>query len=301
MTTHDAKIAEPVQNCATNDVRDLKTLPKHTSGNLFLRRKIWEKVRRIAIKPIKFLVWIFFRLIEKVFGVTIYRTLPRGVDPFCDLKILLPKWSPKVFFDVGANIGQSARIYSKRFPTSEILCFEPATKIYDELKQNMVPFPNVKCFNCAFSSEDGNGVLALNNHSDQSRLVVKSLSAAMSKSLNHEVVDQKTIDRFCEQFAICQIDYLKIDTEGADLAVLQGACKMLGKKLIGVIEVEVGVGLDNDLHVPLHQVKEYLESFGYLVFGFYEQDNEWKRRLPHLRRTNLVFISEHIDKAQSDI
>jgi len=35
-----------------------------------------------------------------------------------------------------------------------------------------------------------------------------------------------------------------------------------------------------------------LESKNYYLFGIYEQVEEWRTSEPHLRRTNLVFISE---------
>ena len=74
---------------------------------------------------------------------------------------------------------------------------------------------------------------------------------------------------------------------------------MLRNGLIDVIEIEAGVGLDNELHVPLQDFRTHLESRGYHIFGFYEQVNEWKKGLPHLRRTNVVFISNQFEKLVS--
>lgn len=50
----------------------------------------------------------------------------------------------------------------------------------------------------------------------------------------------------------------------------------------------------NARHVPMESLKPYLESFGYALFGLYEQVHEWPRGEPHLRRTNLIFISQQL-------
>jgi FkbM family methyltransferase len=245
--------------------------------------------------PFKKLFRAIAKVFENAFNVRVYRTLPRGIDPFYDLKRLVPHWLPKVIFDVGANIGQSASGYSRQFPQSEIFSFEPASQTFDILKKNVSIFQNVKCFKCAFASEVKRGVMKHGEHSDINRLVSKVEEQHTNKNEEWEYVEQNTIDNFCSQNGITKINYLKIDTEGYDLNVLKGAEDMLAKSMIDVIEVEVGISSDNELHVPLQEIKIYLEMLNYRVFGFYEQFNEWKRNLPHLRRANAVFISSQLN------
>jgi hypothetical protein len=106
-----------------------------------------------------------------------------------------------------------------------------------------------------------------------------------------EKVKIRPLSAFCSDNGICHINYLKIDTEGYDLEVLKGASELLAGHSIDLLEVEVGMNPRNDYHVNISVVLEYLESKGYLVFGVYEQVQEWVTSKPFLRRSNVLFIS----------
>lgn len=229
-------------------------------------------------------------LAKRGFNVTMYRVLPHGIDPFHDLCRAVPSWNPKIMFDVGANVGQSAAVYATRFPEAKVLSFEPAATTFQQLMKATARFPNIKCFNLGFAARPSEGRLMRGEHSDLDRLVPSPTDGKTS-----EPVKLEAIDTFCEANKVARIDYLKIDTEGGDLEVLRGAEGMLGSGKIAVIEVEVGIGLDNELHVPLQEIRQHLELRNYHIFGFYDQVGEWKRRLPHLRRANVAFIANHID------
>ena len=100
-----------------------------------------------------------------------------------------------------------------------------------------------------------------------------------------------TLDDFCQDQKINHISYLKVDTEGADLDVLQGARGALERNEIDFVEVEAGMNPHNKYHVPLEKLKSFLEGHDYYIFGIYEQVREWIEKKPNLRRTNAVFIS----------
>ena len=48
--------------------------------------------------------------------------------------------------------------------------------------------------------------------------------------------------------------------------VLRGAERLLREVRAGVIDVEVGLGRDNELHVPLAVMREFLEASGFGLF-----------------------------------
>ena len=52
-------------------------------------------------------------------------------------------------------------------------------------------------------------------------------------------VQVDTVDRYCRQHSIREIDLLKIDTQGYDLEVLRGAEQMLSQSLIKSVLVEI--------------------------------------------------------------
>jgi precorrin-6B methylase 2 len=55
----------------------------------------------------------------------------------------LEGFNPKVIFDIGANLGQSAIKYSKEFPNAKIYSFEPVDSTYTLLKRNVQDISNV--------------------------------------------------------------------------------------------------------------------------------------------------------------
>ena len=229
------------------------------------------------------------RFLEKLTNTQIIHNKHHGIDVFHDIKIAMPQYSIEIIFDVGANIGQSAISYKSRFPFSHVFCFEPISKTFNKLVENIKSYSNIQCFKIAISSSCGVATMLSNGTSSNNRL--KNSEKDASNSENHflEQVNLVTLDEFCKLNTISHIDYLKIDTEGNDLEVLKGAKKILSIQEIDFIEVEAGMNLTNTFHVPFFELKDYLEKHQYRIFGIYQQYMQWNE--PFLRRANAVFIS----------
>lgn len=231
------------------------------------------------------------KFVEKIADVHIYRRLPRGIDELHDIRTLLPAQRLEVIFDVGANVGQSARAYLEALPDARIYCFEPVSSTFLKLKKNLGHQANVHPFQLALGETKGRGTMVLQGQSD---LFFLTTQADQSSQAKVESVVLDTIDDFCREHAISRINYLKIDTEGNDLAVLKGASAMLAAHQIDFVEVEAGMNAENKRHVPFDDLRKHLENLGYFLFGFYEQMHEWVAKEPQLRRTNPVFISRSV-------
>jgi FkbM family methyltransferase len=230
------------------------------------------------------------RLIERVTSTRMFRLLPRGVDFFTHLKHVLPHNKINTLFYVGANVGQSALAYAQAYPQTRIFSFEPVPETFQSLKHATTAMPNVRCFCTALGSSCGTARMTNHGTSTMNHLVKTSTPIADDTS-SEELVSLATLDSFCLEHQISHISLLKIDTEGHDLDVLRGARDMLTRQAIDVVEAEVGMHPDNDHHVPLEELKSYLDSLGYRLFGIYEQISEWPTGQPHLRRSNTAFIS----------
>ena len=230
--------------------------------------------------------------IERLIGARIMRTMPHGVDLFSDLRAQLPATPITTIFDVGANVGQSARHYRKAFPAANLYCFEPLQATFDQLAASLRSDSNAQCFRLAFGGSAGIGEIAVGQHSDQASLTIRP-----ADTTHVERVPIETLDGFCANQSIDRIGLLKIDTEGGDLAVLEGASGLLADQKIDVIEVEAGMSPRNARHVPFKAFSDHLGARNYFLFGIYEQVLEWPTREPNLRRVNPVFISERVVKA----
>jgi FkbM family methyltransferase len=230
--------------------------------------------------------------IERLIGARIMRTMPHGADLFTDLRTQLAATPIATIFDVGANIGQSAQHYRDAFPAARLYCFEPVQATFDRLQSSVQGDKNIQCFRLAFGREPGMGEIAVGQHSDQA-----SLTARPADTTHVESVTIETLDGFCARHGVERIGLLKIDTEGGDLTVLEGAEKLLADQKIDVIEVEAGMSPRNTRHVPFEAFTAHLGARNYFLFGIYEQVLEWTTREPNLRRVNPVFISERVIKA----
>ncbi len=226
-------------------------------------------------------------------GIHAYRTLPQGVDLFFDLKRLLPCYSAKVIFDIGANVGQSATEFVQHYPAARVYCFEPAAATFNQLQESFRSYSNVRCFPLAFGDKSGEAKMALHENSVFNRIALEGQTSNLGSSAT-ETIEIQTLVKFCQDHQIECIDLLKIDTEGQDLRVLEGGAELLDNERIHVVQVEAGMNPTNTLHVPFQQFVEYLEPRGYLLFGFYEQTHEQMLGGPQLRRSNPVFISQRV-------
>lgn len=233
------------------------------------------------------------KLIEQLTGTRIYRSLPRGIDFAQDIANSLPTYRTDIVFDIGANVGQSSRLYLVKFPNAHIYCFEPVSDTFRRLQDKLQSNERVDCYRLAFGSSKSTGRMVLQGSSNKMFFLLDpSKESPANNNVPTESVDIDTVDGFCHTNGIDRINFLKIDTEGGDLDVLKGAVNMLAEQKIDFVQVEAGMNPSNRRHVPLESLKEFLESQRYFLFGIYEQVNEWPTRAPHLRRTNPVFVSQ---------
>ncbi|MFT6198223.1 MAG: FkbM family methyltransferase [Nonlabens sp.] len=231
-------------------------------------------------------------LFEKITGFKTYKKLPHGQSPFNDLKFRFEKSSFDLFFDIGANIGQSISEIREYYPNSTIYSFEPVLSTYKTLIENC-PDNKVKCFQIGFGSEKSE--LDIYIDEDTKSDMISFNAKNNNKSSSHkETVKIETLDSFCTDNRIEKIDYVKIDTEGYDLQVLKGATHLLQNAKLSFIETEVSMNPENTFHARFEDVKEYLEKFDYRLYGIYKQIHEWPTKKPILRRVNALFISKTI-------
>jgi FkbM family methyltransferase len=153
-----------------------------------------------------------------------------------------------IVFDVGANIGDYSMLVRRHLPSALIYAFEPAEPVYRQLTQNLNARGDVKAksYNIGFS--DAEKDVELYSYAIEGREI--SLLASLDRRLPTQVLETrissseriqtKTIDGFCADNAIDRIDFLKLDVEGHELAILRGAGRLLASGAISMIQFEFG-------------------------------------------------------------
>lgn len=226
------------------------------------------------------------RQAEKLWGVRILQTLPRGFDFYEDITSIMNTDRRMTIFDIGANTGQSAAPFALTFKNSEIYCFEPSHSNYEKLSRLTSQNHRIHTFKMAIGSSAGTHHLLINpSDSKLHKLSTEPWPGVV------ETIKITTLDKFCAETSIDRIGILKTDTEGHDLEVLKGADQLLKQSRIDAIYIEAGISRLNTDHIHLEQIAGYLEPRGYHLFGLYEQTPEWKLKKPYLRRVDAAFIS----------
>lgn len=195
-------------------------------------------------------------------------------NDFALLKDFPESYTP-VVFDVGANIGNySLKLLNVR-SNIVIYSFEPFEESFEQLKSKFKNRNNIKLEPLAISNYKGFATFNINSSYETNSLLSRNSNANLSLCAGMQLKKQvevavTTIDIYCNENNISQIDILKIDVQGAEYRVLQGAIKMLESKAIKNIRIEVLFGTLYNEQEPFYKVLSHLEDLKYIFQGFIE-------------------------------
>lgn len=217
--------------------------------------------------------------IEKVGGFPPYRFLkriPLGHDPLADV-VRIHQGAIGTVFDVGAHIGQSAALFSDTFRAARIHSFEPDPHSFNELRQVAAGYPAVTAVNAAVGDREGEATFFVNTFSQTNSLLRpragagQYLVATDGLDVRQETrVRVVTLDGYCAEHGIQQIDFLKLDTQGYELRVLDGAASLVARRAIPLIYLEVGFVTLYEGQPLFPEVYQYLFDRGYRLVWLYE-------------------------------
>jgi FkbM family methyltransferase len=149
-----------------------------------------------------------------------------------------------IVFDVGANIGQYTNSILDVFQEKAcIFAFEPSYETFKVLKKNLSSIKNVNLNHFALSDTNGKNQLFSDwNGSPVASLYKDTLDgyAVPKDKVTSEEVKTQRLDDFCSERGIAHIDLLKLDVEGHELKILQGARQTIEAGLIDYIQFEFG-------------------------------------------------------------
>ena len=125
-----------------------------------------------------------------------------------------------IVLDVGANIGLTALRMSAAVGYGRVYAFEPDPENYSELLSHVHTnhVRNITALQYALGTGEGTGSLRRPAPGNRGCNWVDTVEVEGPNE-----VRIATVDDFCEGEGLSRIDLIKIDTEGAELAVLRGA------------------------------------------------------------------------------
>ena len=174
-------------------------------------------------------------------------------------------------FDVGANVGELTLLFSRFVgENGRIHSFEASRAAFRKLEIvcRTTNRRNVKLNHLGVS--DKSGLIRLHVYDDNylsfNSQAVRQISefGAPVVSVETEETPAVTIDDYCRENKIEQIDLLKIDVEGAELQVMRGAQQMLAAKKIKCLTFEFGQATF-DMGNNAAEIENLLKISGYKI------------------------------------
>lgn len=144
-----------------------------------------------------------------------------------------------VTFDVGANIGWYTTLFAAQCPRGRCHAFEPEPEIFEELARNCALngiAERVKLNNLGLGATGGATTIYRFAGVPHGHTSLSSQVGADARGVGCRIT---TVDEYCVQRGLKRVDLIKVDVEGAELGVLQGAQSLLasGQSPIWVFEV----------------------------------------------------------------
>ncbi|KQQ61418.1 hypothetical protein ASF69_03225 [Rhizobium sp. Leaf311] len=177
------------------------------------------------------------------------------------LQTAIEHYEIDLIIDVGANKGQFAGDMIKTGFKGTILSFEPTPSTFQILEKKAAGNPNWQCIKMGLGDQPAQ--LSIHSHDDSSLnsfLDTNELAHSRYEGLERdkELVDVERLDTIIEKMIDEKIlpkdfrAFLKIDTQGYDLKVIDGASRILDQ--ISIIQTEASVN-------PIYDgMPNYIES-----------------------------------------
>lgn len=215
----------------------------------------------------------------KKFGYEIQRhsSVSQSVkEPFYHFRDLIKEDQP-IIFDVGAYVGDTVEQFKFSFPESRIHAFEPFDESFEVMKNRFQKTDSIILNNVGIvDSEKKAGSLYVTKNDGSSSLLKPKKSANKFWVGNPLLIQKKveirvnTIDKYCKEHKIHKIDILKIDVQGNEIKVLEGASHMLGRKNIKLIFTEISIAPSYRYQSEIDEIISLLRTKGYRIFNFFK-------------------------------
>ena len=180
------------------------------------------------------------------------------------MKLLLPE--APVVVDAGAHVGSDTIAMSRLWPRGTIHAFEPVPALFQKLTANTAGLPNVHRYPLALGPGVGTAEMFVSGGgSDASSSLLppkEHLQINPHVSFGERItVQTSTLDAWARENGAPNLDFLWLDMQGAELAMLKAAPRSLSSVRLIHLEVSrVEVYEGNPLYP---EVRAWLEAQGF--------------------------------------
>lgn len=189
--------------------------------------------------------------------------------------------------EAGAHVGTDTVEMSRLWPKGTIYAFEPIPALFAKLRTNTRRQSSVRCYNLALGERTGAQQMFVSSGASNGS---SSLLSPTGHLIDHPdtffnktiAVQAMTIDDWAREREVSAIDLLWLDMQGAELAALKAAPRIL--KTVKAIHAEVSVR-EQYAGAPLYaEVRQWLAGQGFRV--------EAEALPPHWDGGNVLFVRD---------
>lgn len=194
------------------------------------------------------------------------------------LEQLLRQHGIDCVLDIGANTGQFAMDLLKTKFTGKLISFEPLPDVYARLASNSKGIGNWQTENTAVGNESGyiNINVSANKESSSILPMLQSHAdlAPESKYVASISVPIVTLDNYLKDQQVLKKIFLKIDVQGYEMSVLEGALETLAR--VEVIQLEMSFVPLYDHSLPYYTLMQRLEDWGFSLYSLLPAFTDYK-------------------------
>jgi FkbM family methyltransferase len=199
--------------------------------------------------------------------------------------IKIAGFNPTFIVDIGANTGTWTREFISFFANTKVLMIEP--------QEWLVPhFQDILCGNifylpCGVSNK--NDILKFTLHErDDSCSFIYSEEEAKKMGLEQKEIPVKTLNSIIAEGNFPVPDIIKIDAEGFDLEVIEGASDFYGKTEIFLVEASV---CNNVYRNTVAKIISKMDECGYLMYEITDMNRPFEES-PILWLIEIAFVKK---------
>jgi FkbM family methyltransferase len=238
-----------------------------------------KRLREAARDRLRALGYVWFRK----------PVLPWGLDLETDLKRCFDIACAACVIDVGAHLGWETVRFSQMFPAAQVHAFELVPATCEQLRRNMAGVPRIQVHGFGLSNAAGTARIALQADAQLNSLSGRTQPTADGASVE---VEFRRLDEVAESLGVGSVDLLKIDAEGHDLQVLEGADALFAARRIRAVLVEVDFGGSRLQHGNFTQIAAWLEPHGLRFLALHDSHVVNLNGVLHLDYANALFLRE---------
>ncbi|MFC1850233.1 FkbM family methyltransferase [candidate division CSSED10-310 bacterium] len=186
-----------------------------------------------------------------------------------------------VFIDVGANMGYYSLLAAKLVgQAGQVHSFEPNPRMFQELTYNVElnGFSNISLNSQALADKPGQARLSRYDKGEEVYCSLSNSSYPGAEIIGYDDVSVQTLDNYINKNGIDKVDLIKIDVEGAELMVLQGAQNLLSDSRKLIVMLEFDQRLCDAFDYTVNDILQTLEEYDFKVYtlsdGLFEHVSE---------------------------